>query len=108
MWTGIAFADNGASQGQQQPSIFDFLLPVVIIFLVFYFVVLRPQQKRVRVQKDFLSKLKSGDEIVTASGIHGKIVSITDDIATIEIANNVRIKIERSSIAAEAKVQKKA
>jgi len=76
------------------------LLPFVLIFAVFYFLIIRPQSKRQKDHKSMVSSLKKGDGIVTAGGIHGTIQAISDEneIVTIEIADKVRVKINRGSI----------
>ena len=104
--TGIAFAQSGAAP-QAGAGLASFI-PLILIFVVFYFLLIRPQQKKAREHQDFLSSLKKGDEVVTSAGIHGKITGLTDVVATLEIADGVRIKINRVSIqssAAEAKKQ---
>jgi preprotein translocase subunit YajC len=75
------------------------LVPLALMFLVFYFLLIRPQQKRSRQQKEFLEGLKRGDEVVTTGGIHGKITGLTDSVVTMEIADKVRIKVQRSQVA---------
>ena len=59
---------------------------------------IRPQQKRAKQHKELIESLKAGDQVVTAGGIHGKVVTVQDDLVTMEIASNVRIKINRSSV----------
>ena len=107
--TGIAYAQSGAapSAGAGLTS----FIPLILIFVVFYFLLIRPQQKKAKEQQAFLGGLKKGDEVVTSAGIHGKVTGLTDAIATLEIAEGVRIKINRSSIlssAADAKQQNEA
>jgi preprotein translocase subunit YajC len=72
---------------------------LILMFVVFYFLLIRPQQKKQKEHQKLLQNLKKGDEIVTASGIFGKIAGLTDTVATIEIADKVRVKILRSQIA---------
>jgi preprotein translocase subunit YajC len=86
-----------------QPSFFELMLPFIIIFAVMYFVVIRPQGKKQKEHQGFLSSLKRGDEVVTASGILGTIDGLTDLYVTLEVANNVKIKVLRTQIAALAK-----
>jgi preprotein translocase subunit YajC len=74
------------------------ILPMVAIFAVFYFLLIRPQQKRAKETKAMLSALQKGDEVVTAGGIVGKISKITDQYAAVEIAPNVEISVQRSAI----------
>ncbi len=82
---------------QQPPAIMQFL-PFIFIFAIFYFLIIRPQSKRAKQQEGFLSQLKRGDEIVTSSGILGTIDGLTEQFATLEIANGVKIKILRKQI----------
>lgn len=73
-------------------------LPLVAIFVVFYFLLIRPQQKRARETKAMLEALQKGDEIVTAGGVVGKIARITEGYADVDIAPNVTITVQRSAI----------
>jgi len=73
-------------------------LPMVAIFVVFYFLLIRPQQKRSKETKAMLSALQKGDEVVTAGGIVGRITKLTDAYATVEIASNVEMTVQRSAI----------
>ena len=73
-------------------------LPLVLIFIVFYFLLIRPQQKRVKEQQAMLSRLASGDEVVTTGGILGRIIEVNDTFVTLEIADGVRIKVQKTQI----------
>jgi preprotein translocase subunit YajC len=79
----------------------DFMtfLPMIAIFVVFYFLLIRPQQKRAKEQKAMLEALQKGDEVVTAGGIVGKIGKLTDQYATLEVAQGVEMTVQRASIA---------
>ena len=74
-------------------------LPMVLIFVVFYFLLLRPQQKRAKETRAMLSALQKGDEVVTAGGIVGRISKLGEQYAAIEIANGVEINVQRSAVA---------
>jgi preprotein translocase subunit YajC len=74
------------------------LVPFVLIFVIFYFLLIRPQQKRQKEQKALLDKLKKGDKVVTASGIWGTIVNVGKETVTLQIADNTKIKIQRDHI----------
>lgn len=102
----IAFAQT-ADKPVPQANMFDFLIPVLIIFAVFYFVVFRPQQRKMKEHKAFLDNLKPGDEVVTSSGIFGKIVNIAENFVLLEIAKDVRIKIEKAAISGSVSEKKK-
>jgi preprotein translocase subunit YajC len=73
-------------------------LPFIIIFVLFYFMLIRPQMKQAKEHKTLLEALKAGDEIVSNSGILGKIVKINNQFATIELAKNVEVKIQKQTI----------
>jgi preprotein translocase subunit YajC len=73
-------------------------LPMVAIFVVFYFLLIRPQQKRAKETKAMLSALQKGDEVVTSGGIVGKISKLDEGYATVTIAPNVDITVQRSAI----------
>jgi len=84
------------------PGAFEQLMPFVFIFVIFYFLLIRPQQKRAKTHQDFLTKMKRGDSVLTSGGILGTIEGLTDQFATLEIANNVRIRILRAQIVSPA------
>lgn len=80
-------------------SILPQLMPIVLIFVVFYFLLIRPQQKKMREHREMLSAIRRGDQIVTGGGVLGKVVKVgEDDQVTVEIADEVRIKVIRSTI----------
>lgn len=96
----IAYAmGNQAASGQAGGSQWMGLLPLVLLFVVFYFLLIRPQQKKAKQQKQFLENLKKGDDVVTSGGIYGKITGITNDTVTIEIAEKIRVKVLKSAVA---------
>lgn len=74
-------------------------LPMIVVFGIFYFLMIRPQQKQAKKFRAMIDSLKKGDDVVTRSGIHGKIHGIADDgIITLEIAENVKIKMNRDQV----------
>ncbi|HHK60800.1 MAG TPA: preprotein translocase subunit YajC [Desulfobacterales bacterium] len=73
-------------------------IPLILIFIVFYFLLIRPQQKKAKEHQEFLRNLKKGDTVVTNGGLHGKITGLTDTVVTLEIADNIRVKVSRSHI----------
>ena len=98
--TGVAWAaDAAAPAGMANIAQF---VPLVLIFIVFYFLLIRPQQKKAKENQNYLANLKKGDRVITGGGIHGQITGITDTVVTLEIAENVRIKVSRSAIAGSA------
>lgn len=74
-------------------------LPLIIIFAIFYFLLIRPQQKKAKQHKLILSSLKKGDRVVSSGGLHGVITGLTDELVTMEISPKVRVKVSRGSIA---------
>ncbi|NVM25507.1 MAG: preprotein translocase subunit YajC [Desulfobacterales bacterium] len=74
-------------------------LPLIIIFAIFYFLLIRPQQKKAKQHKLILSSLKKGDRVVSSGGLHGVITGLTDDLVTMEISPKIRVKVSRGSIA---------
>jgi preprotein translocase subunit YajC len=84
------------------PSPFSMLVPMGLIFLIFYFLLIRPQQKRQREQEQMLKAIEKNDAVVTAGGLHGKVVGVADDVLTLEIAalkgERVRVKVSRAKI----------
>ncbi len=94
----LAHAADAAESGGFG-SLVNFI-PLAIMFVIFYFLLIRPQQKRSKETKKMLSEIQKGDNVVTTSGIHGKIVSVADDIVMVEIADNVRIKVSKEAVAA--------
>jgi preprotein translocase subunit YajC len=83
-------------------SPFGMLAPMAIIFVIFYVLLIRPQQKRQREQEQMLKSIEKGDEVVTAGGLHGKVVGVTDETLTLEIAavkgERVRVKVSRARV----------
>lgn len=78
------------------------LFMIGMIVIVFYFFMIRPQMKKAKLEKQFKESIGKGDKVVTIGGVHGKIVEVADKTFLLEIDNNVRIKIEKSAISAEA------
>ncbi len=75
------------------------LMPIILIFIVFYFLLIRPQQKKERERQNMLSQLKKNDEVITSCGIHGTIVNLKDTTVTLKVDENVKMEIEKSAIA---------
>ena len=77
-------------------------LPLILIGIVFYFFMIRPQTKKRKDQKNFIEAIKKGDKVVTIGGIHGKIADINEDTYLLEIENGVKMKIDKVSVSLEA------
>ncbi len=78
----------------------SFWLMMGALFLVMYAIIIHPQRKQQKEQKEMLSALEKGDHVVTSGGIHGRITGVTVDILTVEIADRVRVKLNKSAVSA--------
>jgi preprotein translocase subunit YajC len=95
-FTGLAYAMG--AKGEGAGGGFASLIPLLLMFVVFYFILIRPQQKTARRHQDFVKNLKMGDRVVTSGGLHGIVTGLTDTTVTLEIADKVRVKVTRSAI----------
>ena len=97
MIINLAYAQASQSAGGQ--SFIIQLLPLILIFVVFYFLLIRPQQKRVKQHKEMVNSLKVGSIIVTSGGIMAKVVKLNDEsVITVNIADNVDVKLKRDTV----------
>ena len=92
--SGAAPSGGGGIFGQ-----INMLIPFIAMFAIFYFLLIRPQQKKQRDLRQMLQNLKRGDRVVTSGGIYGTIVKIRNDIIHLEIADQIRIRVNKNSIA---------
>lgn len=90
-----AMADGGGSGGAG----WEGLIPLILLFVIFYFLLIRPQQKKVKEHRKLVSEVQKGDEIITYGGIGGKIRELDDAFCDLEIAPNVVVKVDRQNIA---------
>ncbi len=99
--SAIAYAMGTSAQqgGQAAGGGIAALIPLVFMVIIFYFLIIRPQQKRQREHRNMLSNLKKGDQVITQGGIYGVITGLTDAVVTLEIADNVKVKVQRAYIA---------
>ena len=95
MFTGTAYA---AGQSAGGPSGLSAFMPIIILFVIFYFILIRPQQKRAKEHQSTLEALKSGDTVITNGGIYGTIVKIDGQVVTLQCSDKVRIKITKKAI----------
>ena len=95
-----AFAQDGAAPEGPGPLVQFF--PLILIFVVFYFLLIRPQQQKAKAHRNMLGELKRNDEVVTVGGLYGRILELGEKVVTLELAQNVRVRIERSKIEAVA------
>ncbi|MAF93010.1 MAG: preprotein translocase subunit YajC [Bdellovibrionota bacterium] len=103
MFVSTAYAQ--AAEAVAKPSMIESLLPMLAIFVIFYFLLIRPQTKKAKQHQEMLDQVKRGEEIITASGIVGKIDGMNDQFVTLEIANGVKIKMLKRQIASKLKEQ---
>ncbi|MDQ6996912.1 MAG: preprotein translocase subunit YajC [Mariprofundus sp.] len=78
---------------------FASLIPLVLIMVIFYFLLIRPQQKKLKEHRSLVEQLKKGDTIITGGGLYAKVIDVKDDTLKVEIADGVRIKVKRDTIA---------
>jgi preprotein translocase subunit YajC len=99
----LAYAmGGGGGAGGGQSGGFGAFIPLILMFAIFYFLLIRPQQKKAKQHRELLSALKKGDRVVSSGGLHGVITGMSDDIVTMEIAPKVRVKVSRASISGVA------
>ena len=103
MFISSAFAQTApaaAAGGSDMMSSLTGMLPLVLMFVVLYFVMIRPQMKRQKEHKELITKLSKGDEVITSGGIAGRVDDIGDNFITVEIAENTKIKLQKNAISA--------
>ncbi|MCK4939409.1 MAG: preprotein translocase subunit YajC [Rhodospirillaceae bacterium] len=100
MFVSPAFAQ--AAGDAAAPGLFESLIPFLLIFVVFYFLLIRPQQKKAKDHKSMQSSIRRGDKIVTSGGIFGSVVRVKEDegVLEVEIAEGVKVKVDRSMVSA--------
>ncbi len=89
-----AYAQDAAPQS----GLLSFL-PLIVIFIVFYFLLIRPQTKRAKEHRQLVEKLATGDEVVTNGGLLGRITHVSDSFVTVELADNVKVKLQKHAVA---------
>ncbi|MDL1955446.1 MAG: preprotein translocase subunit YajC [Candidatus Desulfofervidus auxilii] len=97
----LAWAMASPQQGSPQDggSILAAFLPLLIIFAIFYFLLIRPQQKQAKKHRELLQNLKKGDWVVTAGGLRGRVINVTDTVVTLELPpDNVKVKITKNYV----------
>jgi preprotein translocase subunit YajC len=100
LFTNIAYAmGQSGAQGQGSGG-FGAFIPLILMFVIFYFLLIRPQQKKSKEHRAMIDNLKKGDRIITSGGLHGLITAVNEQTLTVEIAYKVRVKIARGNVAA--------
>ena len=98
----LAYAMGGMGGGGAeggQGGAFGAFVPLLLMFAIFYFLLIRPQQKKAKEHRNMVASIKKGDRVVSSGGLHGVVTGITDDVVTMEVAPKVRVKVSRGSIA---------
>jgi preprotein translocase subunit YajC len=94
-----AQAQSAPAAGSGSASMLGTLLPMVLIFVVFYFLLIRPQTKRAKEHRALIAALEVGAEVATSGGIIGKVTEVNEQFLTVEIADNVQVKVQRHTVA---------
>ena len=99
MFTSIAYAmAGGGGGGTSQGSPLLQLAPFILMFVIFYFLLIRPQQKKAKEHREMIANLKKGDRIITSGGIYGRVTGMDDNTLTVEISDKVRVKVARGNV----------
>jgi preprotein translocase subunit YajC len=93
---GTAWAQSIPGIGA--PSQLLSFLPLLLVFVIFYFLLIRPQQRKSKEHQEMVGRLKKHDEVMTSGGIYGKVTALTENVVTLEVAPNVRIRVHRPQI----------
>src|SRR3989337_3488645 len=94
---GKAIAEEAAPAAGPMSQLFSFA-PLILLFVIFYFLLIRPQQKKAKEHREMVSKLEKGDAVVTSGGIHGTITGVAEEAVTMEIAENVRVQVDQGQV----------
>jgi len=98
----VAYAMGSLGQkaaGEGGSSAYFQFFPLILMGVIFYFLLIRPQQKKQKDLRNMLASIKKGDTVITQGGLHGRVTGLTDQVATLEIAEKVRVKVSRAYIA---------
>jgi len=101
----VAFAMGQGGASAEGAGGFSAFIPLILMFVIFYFLLIRPQQKKSKQHREMISSLKKGDRIITTGGLHGRITGVQDTTLTVEIADKVRVKVARGNVGGLAQSQ---
>ena len=102
LWTMVWAQDTGGAPSAAPPGpggMFTSFLPFILIFVIFYFLLILPQQRKQKKHRAMLEALKKGDRVLTTGGVMGTVAALNKDVVTVQVADNVRIKVRREYIA---------
>jgi len=91
---------GGAPGGAAGGGGFTAFVPLILMFAIFYFLLIRPQQKKAKQHQEMINAVKKGDRVITSGGIHGRITAVDDTTITLEIADKIKIKVSRGNVGA--------
>ena len=97
---GIAYAMGQGGGAVGGAGGFSGFIPLILMFVIFYFLLIRPQQKKTKEHRQMIADLKKGDRIITSGGLHGRITGLDESTLTVEIADKVRVKVARGNVGA--------
>ena len=98
----MAYAMGQGGEAGGAAGGFSAFIPIILMFVIFYFLLIRPQQKKAKEHREMISNLKKGDRVITSGGLHGRITGIKEqeNVLIVEIADKVRVKVARGNVAA--------
>ena len=96
---GIAAADAGAPGAGGPAAMLVQFFPIILIFVIMYFLLIRPQQKKAKEHEQLLSQIKAGDRVITTGGIYGTVTAVSDRTFTVRIADGVAVELSRAAVA---------
>ncbi|OGP13879.1 MAG: preprotein translocase subunit YajC [Deltaproteobacteria bacterium GWA2_54_12] len=94
----LAFAEDAPQATTPGLSGIMSIAPLIILFVIFYFLLIRPQQKRAKEHKQMISAIQKGDQVVTTGGMHGRVASVNEDTVSVEVAEGVKVKVSKEAI----------
>lgn len=100
----LPFLATAAPGPEQPPALFQFM-PLIIIAVLFYFLLIRPQQRKQKEHEKLVSGVKTGDKVVTAGGIHGIIANVKESTFLVKVAENVKIEVDKTAVASVGKTE---
>lgn len=93
----FAFANPSGTEGG--PSLFTSFIPILLLFVIFYFLLIRPQQKKQKQHQGLISNLRRGDKIVTNGGLYGTVVDVKDHVIVLKIADDIKVELVKNAVA---------
>ena len=94
----LALGLGAPPPGQGSPNLFLQFVPLVAIFLIFYFLLIRPARAKQKAMQSMIEALKPGDRVITSGGMHGTVVALSDDVIQVRVADNVKVDFSKSAI----------